>query len=218
MRAKLLFLSPLLVALAIACGGDSKSPSDSSAPDSAGGAAGAAMPSDLPGNAADSPLNDPDGPAVSGPGVSGRGPGSGPQSALQGLTPPVLKVTSGSNGVAAGIGSYCWSMGCIDSTGPVTAAEPLVVAPGAPVHVGVTFDLAMWEMTALPAAGTPKVLESGELLWNFPPLGGDILDVVEASDGLTFIAPSAAGRYVVSAYLFAEAGGDVYYSILLEVK
>ncbi|MGE0653851.1 MAG: hypothetical protein AB7P12_19200, partial [Alphaproteobacteria bacterium] len=172
MRATLLFISPILVALAIACGGDSPPASDTSVPEGSGNAssAGASQPTGLPESATDLPMVDPNGPAVSGLAPSGAGGGSAPSPGM--TEPPVVKVSAGSNGVVAGIGSYCWGGLCLDSTGPVTDATALQVAPGGDVTMYLTFDTSWQEVQALPAAGSPKTLANGDLLWNFPPVGG----------------------------------------------
>ena len=73
-------------------------------------------------------------------------------------------------------------------------------------------------VSVLPAAGTPKALDSGDLVWNFPPAGGAVLRGVAGPSGVVFAAPSAPGRYVVVVFLRAQGGGDVSYGVLIEVR
>ncbi len=147
------------------------------------------------------------------------------------VTPPVFArppaATAAATGasVTMGIGTYCWSAPgsngiCADAAGPVTGAQELVVAPGERIDVTTGFpgseirEAVASAIAVNTAQGRP--IASGELLWNFPPIGGQQLTTTIQPTGVTFAAPTQPGRYVLILFLRPGAG-DVAYGVVLDV-
>ncbi len=131
--------------------------------------------------------------------------------------PPAAQASAGGISVTAGIGSYCWTNLCADTMGPVTGPQALETAAGASVTLAIQFTPTAASVSALPGTSQPQTSSTGELLWNFPPFGGEQLAVTIGANSVVFSAPSTPGRYVVTAFLQVP-GGDVLYGVLIEVR
>lgn len=154
-------------------------------------------------------------------------PAPGPSSPPVFARPPAASAEAGGASVAMGIGTYCWSAAgsngvCSDAAGPVTGAQELVVSPGGRVDVTTAFpgsEIRESVASAIPVSDTTqgKPIATGELVWNFPPIGGQRLATTIQPSGVSFPAPAQPGRYVVILML-RPAAGDVAYGLVLDVR
>lgn len=154
----------------------------------------------------------------SSPAVPSSSPTASTAAPLLSRPPAATAASGGISAVPLGIGSYCWQSVCLDAAGPVTGPRELAVASAAPVHVNVPFPMAAAAVSAIEAPGRPQALANGDMVWNFPPVGGQPLPSLMVVGGIAFTAPAAAGSYVVIIFVQAPGGADVSYGLLLEVS
>lgn len=140
--------------------------------------------------------------------------------------PPAATAAAGGVTVTMGIGTYCWSAPgsngiCVDAAGPVTGTEELPVKPGERVEVTTEFpgsEIREAVASAIAVDSTQgKPINTGELVWNFPPIRGQQQPPTLEATGISFAAPNQPGRYVVSLFLRPGAG-DVAYGVVLDVR
>jgi hypothetical protein len=195
-------LGLMTAGLLAACGGG-----DSDAEPPARGDTPAAGASATPGGA---------GVPTSGTGGSGATPA--PPGFPAADEPPATTASANGQSVETGLGTYCWTLMCVDKIGVPTRGT-LTVAAGDTVSVAVPPGApALREAAANSfAAVTPQPLDDGSEIWPYPGAPGDDLAHTVAGDNVEVTVDLPPGRYVLAVSMFFETG-DVVYGVLLEVR
>jgi hypothetical protein len=151
---------------------------------------------------------------ATGTGSTPPGPPSFPTEA----DPPGTTASANGESVEAGIGTYCWTLMCVDKIGVPTEGT-LKVSTGDTVSVAIPDDAPALKSAsaAVFEAVNPQPLDDGSEIWPYPGAPGDEVASETTDDAVEVTVDLAPGRYVLSVFMAFEAG-DVMYGVLLEVE
>ena len=132
--------------------------------------------------------------------------------------PPVTTASANGETAEMGIGTYCWTLLCVDKTGVPTRGT-LSVAPGDTVTLAIPDDAPpLREASAnVFEATNAQTLDDGSEIWPYPGSPGEPLAPEIARDTVEVTVDLEPGQYVLAVSMFFEAG-DVTYGVLLEVE
>lgn len=158
-----------------------------------------------------------DTPADGSSGSTGAGPSSAPP-IPDFEQPPATTASANGATVEMGIGTYCWTVMCVDKIGVPTKGT-LTVNRGDTVSIAVPSDApALREAGATVFEATQaQPLDDGSEIWPYPGNPGEDIEVEVVGDTVEVTADLAPGRYVLSLGMYFETG-DVIYGVLLEVQ
>ena len=151
---------------------------------------------------------------------SGTGGGQVPPPAPPGFPatdePPVTTASANGQTVEMGIGTYCWTLLCVDKIGVPTRGT-LSVAPGDTVTIAIPDDAPpLREASAnVFVAANAQTLDDGSEIWPYPGSPGEPLAHEIAGETVEVTVNLEPGQYVLAASMFFEAG-DVTYGVLLD--
>jgi hypothetical protein len=120
--------------------------------------------------------------------------------------------------VEAGIGTYCWTLLCVDKIG-VPTGEPLTVSRGDAVSVAIPTEAPPFREASASVfeALNAMPLDGGGQIWPYPATGGEEVAYTITEDSVHVTVDFEPGRYVLAVGMFFEPG-DVVYGVLLEVQ
>jgi hypothetical protein len=132
--------------------------------------------------------------------------------------PPLTTASADGQSVEMGLGTYCWTLMCVDKIGVPTRGT-LTVSPGDTISVAVPAGApALREAVANTfTAGAPQILDDGSEIWPYPGSPGDQQAHSIAGDNVEVTVDLPPGRYVLAVGMFFESG-DAVYGVLLEVQ
>jgi hypothetical protein len=157
-------------------------------------------------------------PANETPGSAGSATTPEPPSAPASDEPPVTTASANGQTVETGIGTYCWTLLCVDKIGVPTKGALTVSA-------GDTVSVAIPDAAPAPREASANVFEAvdaqalddGSEIWPYPGNPGESVAYEVTADSVDVTVDLAPGRYVLAVGMFFEAG-DVVYGVLIEVQ
>lgn len=199
----------VIAAFVVACGGDDDDPDGGA---SAGG---------------DTPVVEASATAATGGGpagvpTSGGGGGSSSGPAPPGFPasdePPSTTATANGQTVETGLGTYCWTLMCVDKIGVPTKGT-LTVSSGDTVSFAVPAGAPPLRDAAANTfeARDAQQLDDGSEIWPYPGNPGESQEYAVAGDEVEVMVDLAPGTYVLVVSMYFEAG-DAVYGVLLEVQ
>jgi hypothetical protein len=144
--------------------------------------------------------------------------GAAPPAAPAMGEPPATTATANGQTVDAGIGTYCWTLLCVDKIGVPTGAA-LTVSSGDIVTVAIPSAAPPFREASVNAfeAVNAMPLDGGGEIWPYPGTPGHELAFAVTNDGIEVTLDLQSGRYVLAVSMFFEPG-DVVFGVLLEVQ
>jgi hypothetical protein len=132
--------------------------------------------------------------------------------------PPGTTATANGETVDAGIGTFCWTLLCVDKIGVPTKGT-LSVSAGDTVSVAIPQDgpALNGASAAVFAAVDPQPLDDGSEIWPYPGAPGEEVVSEATSGAVEVVVDLEPGQYVLSVFMTFE-GGDVVYGVLLDVE
>jgi hypothetical protein len=180
-----------------ACGGD-----ESNAATDATGVGGQATATTTPGS--DDATNEPVRP--------------GEPSALGMDGPPSTTASAKGQSVETGIGTFCWTLLCVDKIGVPTRGV-LVVSNGDVVTIRVPDGVPPLREVGVAVfdAVNAQILDDGSEIWPYPGSPGEPVPFEMGPNGVEVPVELPPGTYVLAVNMYFERG-DVVYGVLLDVR
>jgi hypothetical protein len=151
---------------------------------------------------------------TTGTGASGPAPPGFPASD----EPPATTASANGQTVETGLGTYCWTLMCVDKIGVPTKGT-LTVSSGDTVSIAVPAAAPPLREAAANtfAAVDAQKLDDGSEIWPYPGTTGDTQEYAISGNEIDVMLDLPPGRYVLAVSMYFEAG-DAVYGVLLEVQ
>ena len=134
--------------------------------------------------------------------------------------PPATTASSGGATAEMGIGTFCWTNACVDYIGPITKGS-LRVTNGAEVTVAVPAGLMLTEVHASlwPATGA-QTINTGDTAWVPSQFPDDLPDLPATISGneVRVRVSAPTGQHVLVVGMWFASGGDVQYSVVIDLQ
>jgi hypothetical protein len=132
--------------------------------------------------------------------------------------PPATTASANGQTVETGLGTYCWTLMCVDKIGVPTRGT-LTVSSGDTVSFAVPPAAPPLREAGANtfAAVDPQKLDDGSEIWPYPGSPGDAQEYAISGDSVDVMVDLPPGQYVLAVNMYFEAG-DAIYGVLLDVQ
>jgi hypothetical protein len=132
--------------------------------------------------------------------------------------PPSTTASANGQTVETGLGTYCWTLMCVDKIGVPTKGA-LTVSSGDTVSFAIPQGAPPLREAAantFPAANAQK-LDDGSEIWPYPGTTGEPQEYAISGNEIDVMLDLPPGRYVLAVSMYFESG-DAVYGVLLDVQ